>query len=209
MPQDTEGSGLVSLLWGLWIYWTIASWSEYLSSLSQARKQPPTRHGSVTAIAPSTGSPIIANLDAVMSEILRHYGTTAKDFVEDRLAAYEAIVAAFDAGDRGTLRQLVSSEVFAAFSDAIAAREARDERTETIFSCIDPPKILAGRLHETHAEIWIRFVAESYKLSRDTSGQLIGAALDRRRSVDIWTFGCPLSSPTHEWRLVAVEAGVL
>lgn len=209
MPQDTDGSGLVSLLWGLWIYWTIFSWCGYLSSMSQAKRDlQPTRHSLPTAIAPSKGSAVSADLDALVSEILRRSGSmTVKDFLDDRLAAYEAIVAAFDAGDRETLRKLVSAEVYDTFSDAIAAMEARHETTETAFSNIEPPEILAGHLDETHAEVSIRFIAESYRLSRKASGQLIGTTSGRHRNIDIWTFECTSAPPAREWRLIAAEAG--
>ncbi|GEM_PF-5775823 len=208
MPQDADGSGLVSLLWGLWIYWTISSWCDHLSS--QAKKdRRPTRPSSLSAISPLKGPPVPAVLDALMSEILRRSGDiTVEDFVDDRLAAYEAIVAAFDAGDRRILRNLVSPEVYDTFSEAIAAKEARHETTETLFSSIEPPEILAARLFETQAEVSIRFVADSYKLSRNASGQPTGGVSERRRNSDVWTFGCTSSSPAQEWRLVAVEASV-
>lgn len=209
MPQDADGSGLAALLWGLWIYWTISSWCDYLSSLSQAkRERQPARPSSPMASVPLSGSAAPADLEVLMSELHRCSGSIAvRDFVEARLAAYEAIVAAFDAGDRSTLRKLVSAEVYDTFSDAIAANEARLEKTETVFSSIEPPEILGGRLCETHAEVSMRFVAESYRLSRSGAGQPVGGISGKRRSIDVWTFGCTSSSPVREWRLIAAEAG--
>jgi predicted lipid-binding transport protein (Tim44 family) len=210
MSQDADGSGLVSLLWGLWIYWSVSLWCEYLSSLSQEKKElRPSWLNSPIPISSLKGSAASANLEALVSEILRLSGSiTVNDFLDERLAAYESIVAAFDAGDRNTLRELVSSEVYDIFSETIAAREARREKTETSFSRIEPPEIVAGLFDETHAEVSIRFVAESYQLSRSASGQPIGRTPDRRHSIDIWTFGCTSSSPAGEWRLVGTEAGV-
>lgn len=202
MSEDAHSSGLISLLWGLWIYWIISCWCEHLLSLSRAKDGAQARQsGSPGRITPLKGS-ARSNLEALVSQILRRCGTiSVNDFVDERLAAYETIVAAFDAGDRSTLRKLVSPEVYDVFSDAIAAREPRLE-TETSFSRIEPRLILAALLDEANAEISIQFVAESYKLSRNASGQVLGRP-DKRHSVDIWTFGCTLTSPAKEWRLVA------
>ena len=138
--------------------------------------------------------------------ILRRDGDVAvTDFLGERLAAYESIVAVYGSGGRATLRKLVSSEIYDTFSDAI---EARQERTRTIFSRIDLPKILDGHLDDDRMEISIRFAAEYFELPCDCSGQSVIAKPEKRHSVDIWTFARILSSPKDEWRLIATEASV-
>lgn len=209
MPDDANGSGLVTLVWALWIYWTVSWWYEHLSSLSRAKKESQAgAFGSPTgaAIAPPKGPAASSGLDALVSELVRRYGPVS-EYLEQRLVAYETVVAAFDAGDRATLRKLVSADVYDTFSRAIAEREARQEGTETVFSLIEPPEILSGLINEVRAEITIRFRAEFYKLTRDASGQAIGRAPDRHQSTDIWTFGCTSLRPGGRWLLVATEVG--
>jgi predicted lipid-binding transport protein (Tim44 family) len=203
MPEDGNGSGLVSLFWGLWIYWFFSSWCEHLSSLSQAKDAPQSgRTISPTATSAPNISAGCAQLEAIVSQILgRCGGIAVTDFLNERLAVYETIVAAFDAGDRRTLRKHVSAEVYAAFSDAIAAREGRQEKTETLFALIAPPEIVAALFDDAHAEISIRFIADSYKLSGSAFGQ---RRPEERHSVDVWTFGC--TSSTGKWLLIATEA---
>jgi predicted lipid-binding transport protein (Tim44 family) len=211
MPEDANGSGLVTLVWALWIYWTVSWWYEHLSSLSRAKKEP--QAGAIgsptgTAIAPLQGSAASSGLDALVSEFLRRYGpVTVSEFLGQRLGDYESIVAAFDAGDRAMLRKLVSADVYDTFSEAIADREARHEGTETMFSLIEPPEILSGLINDSCPEITIRFKAEFYKLTRNASGQAIGRAPERHQSIDIWTFGCTSSRPSGRWLLVATEVG--
>ena len=207
MPEDGNGSGLVSsLFWGLWIYWFLSSWFEQLSSLSQAKEaQQPGQAISSTAVSAPNASAPCPELEALVSRILgRCGGIAVNDFLNDRLAAYEAIVAAFDSGDRGTLREHVSSEVYDAFSEAIAAREGRQEKTETLFALIAPPQIVAALFDGIHAEISVRFVADSYKLSGGASGRLIERMPDKRHSIDVWTFDC--TPWLNQWRLIATEA---
>jgi len=202
MPEDANGSGLLSLVWGLWLYWFISSWREYLSSLSRAKDlQQPGR----AAISALNASAACEELEALVYRILKHCGDIAVgDFLRERLAAYESIVAAFDSGDRRTLRKHVSPEVYDAFSETIATREARQETTETQFAEIAPPEIVGALFDEAHAEISIRFVADSYKLSRSASGQPMEGIPDKQHSIDVWTFGC--TSSTSKWRLIATEA---
>lgn len=212
MPQDADGSGLVSLIWAAWIYWNIYWWLAHLSSLEQVKKERRQRgsFGSpVDAKAISLSASVRSDLEALVSEVLRRDGAaTVEDFLGKRLAAYEAIIAAFDSGDRETLRKLVSAEVFNVFSDEIAVREAQQQSIETVFSRIEPPKIIDGLIDEAYMEVSIRFVGESFKLFRGGAGQLIEGTPGRYRSIDIWTFGRTLSSRESAWRVVATEAGI-
>ncbi|WGR98253.1 TIM44-like domain-containing protein [Bradyrhizobium sp. ISRA443] len=202
MPEDGNGSGIVALLWGLWVYGLFKFWFEHLSSLAKAKAAQHSRQA-ISHLRPSTPSAPArcTDLEALASNILICWGgLTLTDFLNGRLTAYEAIVAAFEAGDQVTLLRHVSPEVYAAFTDAFAAREDLLEKTDAVFALVMPPEIVAARIDGTHAEISIRFIADSYKLSE--SGQ-------RRREgqhrVDVWTFGCTL--PGSRWSLIATEAG--
>ncbi|WGR97636.1 TIM44-like domain-containing protein [Bradyrhizobium sp. ISRA443] len=202
MPEDSNGSALVALLWGLWVYGLFTFWFEHFSSLARAR----AAQRSGRTISPANASALnvsarCAELEAMASNVLKRCGGIAlNDFLNDRLAAYEAIVAAFDAGDQVTLLRHVSPEVYAAFSDAIAAREDRHEKTDTLFALIAPPEIVAARIDDDHIEISIRFIAGSYRLSESSQRRT-----EERHSIDIWTFGC--APPTNTWRLIATQAG--
>ncbi|KWV49864.1 hypothetical protein AS156_15155 [Bradyrhizobium macuxiense] len=140
-------------------------------------------------------------MEALAASVLKHCGgLTVIDFLSERLAAYEAVVAAFNAGDQATLLRYVSPEVYAEFSDAISAQEDRHEKTKTVFALVAPPEIVAARFDDAHAEISVRFVASSYRILEGGEGKP-----EERRSVDVWTFGC--APPTHRWSLIATEAG--
>lgn len=205
MPEDGNSSGLVALLWGLWIYWLL-SWCTHLSSLSRTKGAPQSeRTASPQATSLFNISTGYEKLQATVSRILERCGDiTVSDFLAERLSIYETIVAAFDAGDRKTLRRLVSAEVYATFSEAIMARGKQQTDTKTIFAKVARPEIVAAVFDDTHAEISIRFVADSYKLSDSTPDRPIEKSPSSRHSIDIWTFGC--SSLTRKWRLIATEA---
>jgi predicted lipid-binding transport protein (Tim44 family) len=213
MPQDSDGSGLMSLLWAMLIYWNVYTWLEHLASLEQRNggqrqgDQPglSDRVGNTAqSIASLSGAVTGLNLASLFSEILRRSGVaTVDEFLNDATFAYEAVVTAFDSGDRETLRVLVSPEVYDVFLDAIEEREARLEKTETVFSQIERSEIVDGLIDDTHMEVSVRFANEHFKLSRDASGQLIGGTPTAYRNVEVWRFARALSSRDRAWRVVA------
>lgn len=205
MPQETDGSALISLLYAIWIYWIVSNWMEQALRRAQTENAKEQRDGTnEKAVARATHTATDRNLDALISETLqREMSTTIDDFLAKALAIYEAIVAAFNRGDRETLRKLVSADVYEAFAEAIRAREATRTRVETMFARIDPPEIVDGSVHATHLEISVRFVGETFNLSRNAAGQLLEKRPAACRSVDVWTFARPLSPRDSTWRVVA------
>jgi len=213
MSQDVDGLGLIWLLWVTWIYWCVYRWLSNLSSLEQLDKEYLKRilrepSANANAISDATGTTASEEFEAFVSEILRRDGvSTLDDFLTKALAAYETIISAFDSADRAKLRTLVAPEVYDTFSAAIADREAQGKNTETVFSEIEPPEIVDGFIDETHMEVSVRFAGESFKLSRNADGEIIGGRTDKCRTVDIWTFERMLSPHESGWRVVATETG--
>jgi predicted lipid-binding transport protein (Tim44 family) len=204
MPPETDASALVSVLWAVWVYWIVSSWVEYIQQLPRAEDSRRQHDGTChpKAMAPATDT---APRRYVAEMLEREAATTLDRFLSEALAAYETIVAAFDSGDRETLRHLVSPEVYKTFSDAIASREAQKTSVETVFSRIGPPEILGGLVDTTHLEVLVRFVGESFKLSRDAEGHSIGTP-SVSHSADVWTFAWRLSPRGDAWRVVATGA---
>ena len=56
-----------------------------------------------------------------------------RELLEGAKSAYEMIVTAFAQGDRKTLKDLLSREVYEGFERAITEREQRGEKVETTF----------------------------------------------------------------------------
>src|ERR1700686_3112453 len=79
------------------------------------------------------GSIIAGGLDAVAAAAPDF---DAKHFLTGARAAYEMIVNAYAEGDRRTLKNLLSREVYEGFESAIAEREKRGEKVETKFVLI-------------------------------------------------------------------------
>ena len=109
-------------------------------------------------------------------------------FLAGAREAYARIVGAFAAGDRDSLRPLLSPDVFAAFDAGIAARTA----PPAAFVKLADARIVRSALHGRMAEITIAFTAEF------ATGTVI----------DVWSFERNLDSTDPNWLLVATSGDV-
>jgi len=128
-------------------------------------------------------------------------------FLTGAKAAYETIVTAYAHGDRDTLRNLLSPEVYDSFNAVIAERESREETTEFSFVGISSAAVTDASLTGQIAHVTVRFVSELVTAVRDRMGNVVEGDLKAVRSVtDVWTFARDVRSPNPNWRLVATDS---
>lgn len=151
------------------------------------------------------GSALAGGLDAVVAV---DSGFDAKHFLVGARAAYEMIVNAFAEGDRRTLKNLLSREVYDGFEGAISEREKRGHTMESRFVSIDNAEITAAEMRGRNAQVTVRFQSKLVSATRDKSGSVIDGSADKVTDVtDVWTFARDVSSRDPNWKLVATEAG--
>lgn len=128
-------------------------------------------------------------------------------FLKGARVAYEMIVGAFAAGDRKTLKPLLSREVFDGFAAAISDRESRGEKVESTFVGIEKIEIQNAGLKGTVAWLTLRVQCQFITVTRDRAGAVINGDPNRIiEVVDIWTFSRDTTSRDPNWKLVATEA---
>jgi predicted lipid-binding transport protein (Tim44 family) len=131
-----------------------------------------------------------------------------KHFLTGARAAYERIVNAFAEGDRRTLKNLLSREVYDGFEAAVGEREKRGETVESRFVSIDNAEITAAEFRGRTAQLTVRFQCKLVSVTRDKNGNVIDGNAEKVTDVtDVWTFARDLSSRDPNWKLVATEAG--
>ena len=151
------------------------------------------------------GSAVAAGLDAIARD---DKGFDGKHFIAGARAAYEMIVTAYAEGDRRTLKNLLSRDVYDGFEAAIREREAKGETAESRFVSIDKSDITDAELRGRTAQLTIRFVSQLVSVTRDRDGGVIEGNPEKVTDVtDVWTFARDLSSRDPNWKLVATEAG--
>jgi predicted lipid-binding transport protein (Tim44 family) len=151
------------------------------------------------------GTAVATGLDAIVAE---DKSFDAKHFLAGARAAYEMIVTAFAEGDRRSLKNLLSREVYDGFENAIRERENRGETTETRFVSIDKADLIGAELRGKTAQITVRFVSQLISVTHDRTGAVIEGSPEKVTEVtDVWTFARDISSRDPNWKLVATEAG--
>jgi predicted lipid-binding transport protein (Tim44 family) len=151
------------------------------------------------------GTRVAEGLDAIARA---EPGFDAQGFIEGAKMAYEMIVTAFAQGDRKTLKNLLSRDVYEGFERAIAERERRGEKAETTFVSIDRAEIENVEVKGRVGQVTIRFLSKLITATRDAAGKVIEGDPEAVVDVtDVWTFARPLGTRDPNWQLVATEAG--
>ncbi len=133
-------------------------------------------------------------------------GFSAARFLDGAEAAFRMIVTAFAAGQRDTLRPLLSDDTFRAFDAAITARESNGETQRTEVRAIHAATIEAADLHGSVADITVRFVTDQVNLTLGRDGAVVLGTDAVTEIVDQWTFERDLAATDPVWRLVAARS---
>jgi len=168
--------------------------------LAPADPAPATERWKGTA---EPGSDLARGLDQIAKE---DSSFDPKHFVTGAKSAYEMIVMAFSQGDRRTLKELLSPEVFESFDGAIREREQRGERIERKFVGIDKAELVGAEMRGRVAGLTVRFVSQMISVTRDKQGAILDGSPEQITDVtDVWTFSRDMSSRDPNWRLVSTD----
>lgn len=130
-----------------------------------------------------------------------------KEFLNGVKMAYEMIVLSFADGDRKTLKNLLSKDVFEGFDSAIKEREKRGEKVNSTFVGINQAKITAADMKGKDAQVTVRIVSEMISATQDAQGNIIDGDLDTVAEIrDVWTFARNTAGRDPNWKLIATEA---
>ncbi|CDM55699.1 MULTISPECIES: Tim44/TimA family putative adaptor protein [Rhizobium] len=130
-----------------------------------------------------------------------------KEFVNGARMAYEMIVMAFADGDRKTLKNLLSREVYDGFDAAITDRESKGETVKSTFVGIDKTEITSAEIKATEVQITVRIVSQLISATYDKADKLIDGDAENVAEVnDLWTFARDTRSRDPNWKLVATES---
>lgn len=133
-------------------------------------------------------------------------GFDAQRFLEAAENTFRTIVTAFAAGDRVTLRALLTDETYRAFETAIAAREQAEETQRTEIRDISTAAIVAVELQGSVADITLRFVTDQVNITLGKDGQPVSGTDGITEMVDLWTFERDLALRDQTWRLAAARS---
>lgn len=131
-----------------------------------------------------------------------------KKFLRGARAAFDAIMSAFSAGDKKTLRNLLSPQVFAHFEEAIDARTEQKHTIEAKIVRLRDPDISEARLEGEEMYITVTFHSEQISATVDADGKVVDGDRDRIYDVtDIWTFRRKIGATSPTWYLTETKTG--
>jgi len=129
-----------------------------------------------------------------------------EDFLHGARSAYEMILTAYEEGDRGTLQDLLTPDVYQAFEQIIRNREEKGLQVESRFIGVRDLKVekIAFDPDTAEADLTLRFVGEMITAVRDAENRVVeGDPNEIRRQTDVWTFSRVMGAPNPNWLLSA------
>ena len=173
-----------------------------------ARAQPPAAGPAGPGAEAGAARP--GALDAVTAASIA--GLRARDpnfdpvrFLDGARQAHETIVRAYAAGDRETLKPLLTSRVMESFEAGIAAREARGETEEAEFVHPARADLELATAEGDRAVAKVRFLAELRNTVRPTAEPEAEPQVEERRVAEVWTFERTLGASDPNWLLARTE----
>tara|TARA_B100000029_G_scaffold487281_1_gene542666 strand:+ start:410 stop:1015 length:606 start_codon:yes stop_codon:yes gene_type:complete len=126
-----------------------------------------------------------------------------KQFLKGADLAYEQIITFFAKGDKKSLKNLLSKNLFADFSQVIDERKQKELKYETTFIGIKSSKVLEFKKIENIYKVTVNFVSEIITCVRDKNNQVLEGNPDTIKTVnDVWKFSKNMWSQDPTWYLV-------
>lgn len=131
----------------------------------------------------------------------------SEDFLVGARVAFEMVLGAYATGDKSTLSNLLSPDVYANFQRAIDEREAAGQVMEDTLVGIRRADIVEADMDNDNAMVTVKFVSEQVNVIRDAEGQIAsGNPNEVTDVVDFWTFSRDTSTSDPNWLLVATRS---
>jgi predicted lipid-binding transport protein (Tim44 family) len=125
-------------------------------------------------------------------------------FIEGARTAFAMIIEGFAAGEKATLRPLLSKEVFQRFATAIDERIAARETLETRIERLDSVDIMEADLSGRTAQITLKLVSHQINVTRAMDGSVVdGDPTNPVEKSDYWTFARDTRAGDPNWILIA------
>jgi len=137
---------------------------------------------------------------------MQNPGFELRQFLSGARTAYEMVVTAFAAGDRDSLKRLLTREVLDNFTGAIEERQSLGESLETTVVGVDTVEVVDARMAGRLAEVTVKFVSQIVNVVRDRDGNEVGDDAGVKQVIDIWTFVRDVRSADPNWALAETRS---
>lgn len=209
---------MIAAFLGLRLYSVLGRRAEHeeqprLEPRAEAPGRPPAAEPAGTHSGSAAPRIMIPGVTPAIERGLREIATADRRFdmlafLDGAKSAYRMVLEAFWKGDREALATLCERDVLDAFSAAIDAREAANERLENRLVRIEDAVIVAASLDGSQARIAVRFTADIAAVTRNAEGQMVAGSLnDAIEARDIWTFSRDVRATSPDWLVDETDEG--
>ncbi len=135
------------------------------------------------------------NLPESLNELKKAY-EVLKNFDHNRFLdgakiAFETITNAFNSGDKKTLKNLLTKDVFKSFESAIDNKQTEQDWQ---FYSLAVEKVESVKHNSTHINISVSFISEQFKNNDENT---------ITKKQDTWTFQKPINADDPKWLLAS------
>jgi predicted lipid-binding transport protein (Tim44 family) len=129
-------------------------------------------------------------------------GKDKKEFLRGAELAYESILTSFATGDLIKLKNLLSSNMFSNFSDAIKSRNKEGIKSEFTFIGVKETSVEKYEKIKDNLFTTVKFVAEVISVKKDRENKIIEGNPDKIKFVtDSWKFTRNIKQKDPNWYL--------
>ena len=129
-------------------------------------------------------------------------GKEKKEFIRGAEIAYENILSSFAEGDLIKLKNLLSSDMFSNFSEAIKSRNKEGIKSEFTFIGIKESSVENYEKIKDNLFATVKFVAEVISVKKDINNKIIEGNPDKIKFVtDSWKFTRNINQKGPNWYL--------
>ena len=129
-------------------------------------------------------------------------GKDKKEFLKGAEIAYETILTSFASGDLIKLKNLLASNMFSNFSDAIKSRNKEGIKSEFTFIGIKESSVEKYEKIKDNLFATVKFVAEVISVKKDKDNKIIEGNPDKIKFVtDSWKFTKNINQKSPNWYL--------
>ena len=148
------------------------------------------------------------NINSLLNQIVKSdVNFDMNSFIDGAKKAFEYILTQFSKNDIGSLKNLVSKEIFKEFSKQIEQREKVSERLEITVISVKDPKVIDVSVKNKHeAFIKLCFDSEQVQITKDKNEKIIEGDSNQSLSIkENWTFSKNLKNKDPNWTLEKIE----
>ena len=129
-------------------------------------------------------------------------GKDKKEFLRGAEIAYESILTSFASGDLIKLKNLLASNMFSNFSDAIKSRNKEGIKSEFTFIGIKESSLEKYEKIKDNLFATVKFVAEVISVKKDKDNKIVEGNPDKIKFVtDSWKFTKNINQKSPNWYL--------